>query len=77
MGTRDAEAMTMATKQVHTVHFDGHMMTLVETRSHRWYIHNVFAAERILGIVRVNPQVNGLVRAAVEAYADAHGWTVC
>ncbi len=67
----------MATKQVHSVHFDGHAMTLIETRSHRLYVHNIFAAERILGIVRVSPQAGSLMRAAVEAYAAAHGWSVC
>ena len=67
----------MATKQIHSVQFDGHTMTLIETRSHRLYVHNIFAAERILGIVRVNPRVGGLVRAAVEAYATEHGWAVC
>jgi hypothetical protein len=67
----------MATKQVHSVRFATHTMTLVETRSHRFYVHNIFVAERTLGIVRVNPQVDGLVRAAVVAYAEAQGWTVC
>ncbi len=71
------EGMTMATKQVHSVRFDGHTMTLIETRSHRLYVHNVYAAECILGIVRVNPRIDGLVRAAVEAYAGEHGWAVC
>lgn len=66
----------MTSKRLHTVQFDGHTVTLIETRSHRLFVQYAYAGDCIGGIIRVNARASEMVRMAVAAYAERHGMAV-
>lgn len=66
----------MTAKHLHTVRFDGHTVTLIETRSHRLFVQHAFAGECVGGTIRLNARASDLVRMAVHAYAEQHGIAV-
>lgn len=62
----------MAFRRVHTGRFDGYSVTIVETKSHRLLVNNVFAGARKGSTVLVNPTASAPVRMTIEAYARQH-----
>jgi hypothetical protein len=63
----------MTAKHLHTIRFDGHTVTLVETRSHRLFCQHAYAGDCVGDAIRVNPHASDFVRRAVAAYAGEHG----
>lgn len=66
----------VACKRVETIRYDGHCLTVVETKDHVIFVGGMFVGTCTGGRVQIAPALPPSAQHVLEHYAHARGWDV-